>query len=44
MIGLGTVMSLITVGVIVAVLIAVIRRRIVHQNKNGSFPEPSNGT
>ena len=45
-IGLGIVMSLIIVGVIVAVLIAVIfiiRRRTIHQNKDSSAPEPSNG-
>ena len=43
-IGLGVVLSLIIVGVIVAVLIAVIRRKIIHQNKDGSAPEISNGT
>ena len=42
--GLGIVMSLIIVGVIVAVFILSFRRRIIHQNKDSSAPEPSNGT
>ena len=47
MIGLAAVLSLIIVGVIVAVLVAVIfmfRRRSLLHNKDSSVPEQTNGT